>query len=207
MSGTSQAWMAPAPSALRLLQARGWDVIMLKRHHAAETQDTLYRTVQRTLQETAALKKSGYRKVVLAGQSFGGYVTLEAVDTSQYDAARTRAGSFPRASSPQAAPINRILRDTVGRLALGFPKNDALFAMSSAERRQAILSRRTSYLLLDATITASAVSGGSPVASRFATAPVSSTSSRASVPAGRFTARRSGEWPSSGLLLHRRPPS
>ena len=29
ISGTSRSWMAPAPPALRLLQARGWDVIML----------------------------------------------------------------------------------------------------------------------------------------------------------------------------------
>src|SRR5882724_11775492 len=37
ISGTTQSWKAPAPPALRLLQARGWDVIMLKRHHLAET--------------------------------------------------------------------------------------------------------------------------------------------------------------------------
>src|SRR5919109_4168964 len=76
ISGTTQSWMAPAPPAFRLLQARGWDVVMLKRHHAAEGDNALYRTVQRTLQEVAALKKAGYRKVALAGQSFGGYVTL-----------------------------------------------------------------------------------------------------------------------------------
>src|SRR4029079_2222031 len=69
ISGTTQSWMAPAPPALRLLQARGWDVIMLKRHHAAESSgNTLYRTVTRTLEEAKALKKSGYRKVALAGQ-------------------------------------------------------------------------------------------------------------------------------------------
>ena len=82
ISGTTQSWMAPAPPAFRLLQARGWDVIMLKRHHGAETSNTLYRTVQRTLDEAKAFRKAGYRKVVLAGQSFGGYVTLEAIDTS-----------------------------------------------------------------------------------------------------------------------------
>jgi hypothetical protein len=30
--GSLQSWMAPAPPAFRLLQARGWDVIMVKRH-------------------------------------------------------------------------------------------------------------------------------------------------------------------------------
>jgi hypothetical protein len=34
---TNPSWGAPAPPAFRLLQARGWDVIMLKRHHLAET--------------------------------------------------------------------------------------------------------------------------------------------------------------------------
>src|SRR5439155_612315 len=69
ISGTTQSWMAPAPPAFRLLQARGWDVIMLKRHHAAEGDNALYRTVQRTLDEAKAFRKAGYRKVVLAGQS------------------------------------------------------------------------------------------------------------------------------------------
>ena len=57
---------------------------MLKRHNLAETMPggPLARTVERTLQEAAAQRKLGYDKVVLAGQSFGGYVTLEAIDTA-----------------------------------------------------------------------------------------------------------------------------
>ena len=45
ISGTTQSWMAPAPPVFRLLQSRGWDVIMVKRHHLAETApgNTLYR--------------------------------------------------------------------------------------------------------------------------------------------------------------------
>src|SRR5262245_36860396 len=67
ISGTTQSWMAPAPPVFRLLQARGWDVVMLKRHHLAEVApgNTLYRTVQRTLEEAASSRKLGYRKVVL----------------------------------------------------------------------------------------------------------------------------------------------
>jgi hypothetical protein len=33
--GTTESWKTPAPPVLRLVQARGWDVIMLKRHHLA----------------------------------------------------------------------------------------------------------------------------------------------------------------------------
>jgi dienelactone hydrolase len=38
--------------------------------------------VKRTLEEAAAQRKAGYKKIALAGQSFGGYVTMEAIDTS-----------------------------------------------------------------------------------------------------------------------------
>jgi len=167
ISGTSQSWMAPAPPVLRLLQSRGWDVLMLKRHHAAETENALYRTVQRTLQEAATLKKSGYRKVTLAGQSFGGYVTLEAVDTSpDIDAAIAFAPGVRAASATgrlDPSITDRILqRAKVGRLALLFPKDDALFGyLVRGESAQAILSRRTlPYLLLDETSGISGHGGG-----------------------------------------------
>ncbi len=152
---------------------RGWDVFMLKRHHAAETNNTLYRTVQRTLQEAAALKKSGYRKIVLAGQSFGGYVTLEAVDTSpDIDAAIALAPGVRDLGATgrlDASITDRILsRAKVGRLALLFPKNDALFGnLVRGESADKILSRRTiPYLLLDET---SGINGhGGGVTGRFA---------------------------------------
>jgi hypothetical protein len=159
ISGTTQSWMAPAPPALRLLQARGWDVVMLKRHHAAEASpNTLYRTVQRTLEEARALKKAGYRKVALAGQSFGGYVTLEAVDSSaDIDAAIALAPGVRSSSAAgqlDASITDRILQTAkVGRLALVFPRNDDLFGYQlRGASAQSILSRRTlPYLLLDET--------------------------------------------------------
>ncbi len=167
ISGTSESWMAPAPPALRLLQGRGWDVFMLKRHHAAETENTLYRTVQRTLQEAATLKKSGYRKIVLAGQSFGGYVTLEAVDTSpDIDAAIAFApGVRASGATGRLDPsiTERILqRAKVGRLALLFPQNDALFGyLVRGESARTILSRRAlPYLLVDETGGISGHGGG-----------------------------------------------
>lgn len=171
--GTTQSWMAPAPPVLRLLQRRGWDVIMLKRHHAAETENVLYRTVQRTLQEAAALKRAGYRKVVLAGQSFGGYVTLEAIDSSpDIDAAVALAPgvrSLGVTGRLDASITDRILqRASIGRLALVFPKNDAMFGnLERGESAEQILSRRAiPYLLLDER---SGVTGhGGAVTGRFA---------------------------------------
>ena len=173
ISGTTQSWMAPAPPAFRLLQARGWDVLMLKRHHAADAQNPLYRTVQRTLEEATALRKAGYRKVVLAGQSFGGYVTLEAVDTSpDIDAAIALAPgvrSISAAGQLDASVTDRILESArVGRLALVFPRHDALFGyLVRGENAQAILSRRRlPYLLLDETSGLTGHGGG--VSGRFA---------------------------------------
>jgi pimeloyl-ACP methyl ester carboxylesterase len=210
MSGTTQSWMAPAPPAFRLLQARGWDVIMLKRHHQAETRDPLYRTVQRTLQEAAVLKKAGYRKVVLAGQSFGGYVTLEAIDTSpDIDAAVALAPGVRSSSAAgrlDPSITDRLLqRATVGRLALVFPKDDSLFGyLVRGASAQAILSRRAlPYVLLDET---SDVTGhGGAVTGRFALRYglcLADFLAAPTLPATRFTCPPVGdEWPIVRELL------
>jgi pimeloyl-ACP methyl ester carboxylesterase len=175
ISGTTESWRAPAPPAFRLLQARGWDVIMLKRHHLSETMagNRLYRVVQRTLEEAAAARKQGYRKVALAGQSFGGYVTLEAVDSSPDIDAAVAFAPGVRSSradgSLDASVVDRILqRAKVGRLALVFPKDDALFGyLVRGESAQEILSRRSlPYLLLDETSGLRGHTGG--VTGRFA---------------------------------------
>ena len=197
ISGTTQSWMAPAPPAFRLLQARGWDVVMLKRHHLGEMApgSTLYRTVQRTLDEAAAARKLGYRKVVLAGQSFGGYVTLEAIDTSpDIDAAIALAPGVRSSSATgglDPSITDRILqRAKVGRLALVFPKDDALFGyLVRGESAQAILSRRSvPYLLLDETSGLSGHGGG--VSGRFALRYglcLAEFLAAPDLPAGRFT--------------------
>jgi pimeloyl-ACP methyl ester carboxylesterase len=212
ISGTTQSWMAPAPPALRLLQARGWDVIMLKRHHAAESSgNTLYRTVTRTLEEAKTLKKAGYRKVALAGQSFGGYVTLEAIDTAgDIDAAIALAPGVRSSSasgSLDASVTDRILQSAkVGRLALVFPKNDSLFNYQvRGASAQSILSRRAlPYLLLDETTDISEHGGG--VTGRFALryGPCLVEFLAAEKPPGsRFTcpARAADEWPIVRELL------
>ena len=158
IQGTTESWKAPAPPVLRLVQARGWDVIMLKRHHLAETMPggPLDRTVKRTLEEAAAQKKAGYKKIALAGQSFGGYVTMEAIDTSpDLDAAIAFApGIRPHGGSGALDPaiVERILeRARVGRLAVVFPKDDALFGnIARGERARPILAKRAfPWLMVD----------------------------------------------------------
>jgi pimeloyl-ACP methyl ester carboxylesterase len=207
---TLESWRAPAPPAFRLLQARGWDVIMLKRHNLAEVDNVLYRTVRRTLQEVAAARKQGYRKVVLAGQSFGGYVSLEAIDTSaDIDAAVAFApGSRASGATGRLDPgiTDRILqRAKVGRLALVFPKDDDVFNhIVRGESAQAILSRRTlPYLLLDETSGLSGHGGG--VSGRFALRYglcLADFLAAPSLPAGRFTCPPvADDWPAVRELL------
>lgn len=158
ISGTNQSWRAPAPPVLRLLQSRGWDVIMIKRHHLAETMPggPLARSVERTLQEAAAQRKAGYARVVLAGQSFGGYVTLEAIDTSPdvFAAIALSPGVRSTGADGRFDPtvVEQILqRARVGRLALVFPGGDTLFGhIARGGRVQPILARRDfPYLMVD----------------------------------------------------------
>jgi len=175
ISGTNPSWRAPAPPAFRLLQARGWDVVALKRHNLAETMagGPLARSVERTLQEVAARRTLGYGKVVLAGQSFGGQVTLEAIDSAPDIFAAVAFAPGMRSSSAAArfdpTTIEQILqRARVGRLALVFPKHDALLgAIARGERARPILERRDfPYVMIDETSEISGHGGG--VTGRFA---------------------------------------
>lgn len=83
--GTVMQYTAPVPPVFRLLQARGWDVVKIARNNLGETsgEQSLYRAVQRTLEEVAARRREGYARVILAGQSFGGYITLDAAESSK----------------------------------------------------------------------------------------------------------------------------
>ena len=214
ISGTNPSWRAPAPPALRLLQARGWDVIMVKRHNLAETMPggPLNRSVERTLQEVTAQRKLGYRKVVLAGQSFGGYVTLEAIDTSPDIFAAIAIAPGVRSSGADgrfdATTVERLLQHArVGRLALVFPKNDALFGNNArGERAQPILARREfPYLMIDETSEITGHGGGA--SGRFALQYglcLADFLAAPTLPAGRFSCPASGDdWPVVRELLMR----
>ena len=175
ISGTNPSWRAPAPPAARLLQARGWDVLTIKRHNLAETMPggPLSRSVERTLQEVAAQRKLGYRKVVLGGQSFGGYVALEAIDNAPDIFAAVAFAPGMRSSNAAGrfdpTTIEQILqRARVGRLALVFPRNDALLGpIVRGARAVPILAQRNfPYLMIDETSEISGHLGG--VTGRFA---------------------------------------
>jgi pimeloyl-ACP methyl ester carboxylesterase len=72
---------SPPPSYLKKAVASGWDILHIKRDGLQEgggwTTAGL-RHVDRTLEEIEAAKAKGYKRIVLAGQSYGGAITLEA---------------------------------------------------------------------------------------------------------------------------------
>lgn len=183
---------------------------MLKRHHQADTTDPLYRTVQRTLQEAAASRKAGYRKVVLAGQSFGGLVTLDAIDTApDIDAAVALAPGVRYSGATgrlDASVTDRFLKTAkVGRLALLFPKNDEVFGYAvRSENAQAILSKRSfPYLLVDESsgLTGHGAGGTGRFAIRYGPC-LAEFLATSALPAGRFTCPPiDDDWPVVRELL------
>ena len=58
------------PSYVQLLRLEGWEIL---RHNRSNTQDRLYDSTQALLKAVRELKDSGYRKIVLAGQSRGAW--------------------------------------------------------------------------------------------------------------------------------------
>jgi len=212
ISGTLESYKAPAPLAFRLLQARGWDVIMIKRHNLAETMagGPLHRTVQRTLEEVKAQRKLGYRKIVLAGQSFGGYVTLDAADEAPDIFAAVALAPGVRAGSAtgrlDASITDRLLQSAkTGRIALVFPKDDDLFGnvVRGASADRILAGRNLPYLLLDET--SGLVGHGGGVGGRFAVRYglcLAEFLSAPELPGGRFTCQPAGDpWPVVRELL------
>jgi pimeloyl-ACP methyl ester carboxylesterase len=75
----SEDYKAPAPPYLRALRAGGWDVLRFDR---LRDSDTLSASSLRLADIATELKRRGYRRVVLAGQSFGAFLALMAADAS-----------------------------------------------------------------------------------------------------------------------------
>jgi pimeloyl-ACP methyl ester carboxylesterase len=70
---------APTPPYIRLLQAQGWDIYRWNRLREADLLDL---SANGLADEAGMLKRRGYRQVVLAGQSYGAFLSLMAADTT-----------------------------------------------------------------------------------------------------------------------------
>jgi pimeloyl-ACP methyl ester carboxylesterase len=84
--------LAPTPDYIGAFRAAGWDTFRLNRPSIT---DTLPGSASALADEAEALKRSGYRRVVLAGQSFGAFISLIA-------AARSDAVDAVIATAPAA---------------------------------------------------------------------------------------------------------
>lgn len=70
---------SPPPPYLRILRDAGWDVLRFNR---ARDGDTLTASTHRLVELVGKSKHKGYRRIVLAGQSFGAFLALMAADAS-----------------------------------------------------------------------------------------------------------------------------
>lgn len=122
---------SPMPAFAALFRDAGWDVYRLNRPNQSEEP----RTGAAALAERAtALKKEGYARVVLAGQSGGGWISLMAAGQSpDIDAAIAVApawyGTSAGSMSPYFAMNSSVLLDHLAEIrrvhvVIGFFQND-----------------------------------------------------------------------------------
>jgi pimeloyl-ACP methyl ester carboxylesterase len=158
-------YTAPPALAMRLLHANGWDVVKINRNNLGEGPDSYRRGEIRTEEEIKAQRARGYRRIVLAGQSFGGRVALELATIPEVFASiafapgtETTVGN----SRTQAPTDDRLRRATVERLAVVFPAGDELLGTVERGRTAGpvLAARGRPYLMLDETAPLTGHSGG-----------------------------------------------
>jgi pimeloyl-ACP methyl ester carboxylesterase len=112
--------------------------------------------VVRTHDEIATRRREGYARVILAGQSFGGAITLEAAESSKdvYGVVAMAPGlrAIGGAGRLDAAVTERTIGHlAVDRLSLVFPRHDTMFGgLEQGPGATSVLAGRNgSFLLLD----------------------------------------------------------
>ena len=212
ISGTGPQYQVPPALVMRLLQAKGWDVIKINRNNLGETsvEASLRRAVDRTLEEVKAQRQRGYRRVVLAGQSFGGYITLEAAEAEKdvFGVVAIAPGVVLRGGGSfglDGAVTDRLLqRLRVGRVAVVFPAADSTFGNveRGASALKILRSRVGPWLLLDETsgITGHGGATGGQFSLRYGTCLIEFLSPD-ELPSGRFSCPESRPWEAAREVL------
>ena len=148
--------LAPTPEYIAEMRKAGWDTFRLNRLRAG---DTLPASGAVLASYAEQFKASGYRRVVLAGQSFGAFISLIAAGRS--DAVDAVIGTAPAAygnfeDSYETFRLNATrlyeLLDNVrrARVALVFFHGDEFDPGGRGERAVEILARRDlPYLVID----------------------------------------------------------
>ena len=148
--------LVPTPDYIGAFRAAGWDTFRLNRPSVT---DTLAESASALADEAEALKHRGYRRVVLAGQSFGAFISLIAAGRS--DAVDAVIGTAPAAygssqSNPAGYGLNASrLYDLLGavrhaRVALFFFEGDIFDPGDRAPIADEILrTRGLAHLIVD----------------------------------------------------------
>lgn len=164
VSGNHDQARFPPPAYVATLMRAGWDVRRIARDAMNESNWSAagMRHVVRTVEEIEKAKADGYKRVVLAGQSYGGAITLEASRRAEVWAiipsapgtgiSMTHVGTL----TDQNQGTNQLfaaLGDTRAARAVGILPFQDEFALSSPERgrrsREIANSRGLAYLALD----------------------------------------------------------
>jgi pimeloyl-ACP methyl ester carboxylesterase len=155
-STDSEDSLAPTPPYIEAFRVRGWDAFRFDRTRAGDS----LRTGSRALALLAAsLKAQGYRNVVLAGQSFGAFMSLMAAGSSNdVDAviAVAPAAFGPVTENPAWGALNALrlyplLEQTRrARIMLFYFMNDIFDPGGRGRRSELILGqRRRAHLVID----------------------------------------------------------
>jgi dienelactone hydrolase len=147
---------APTPPYLAALAAGGWDTFRFNRMRAG---DTLSASADSLVGEAHRLKQKGYRRIALAGQSFGGFLSLMAADASDdVDAVITTApaafGDYVnsqsswRANATKLYPLLKQVRRA--RVMMFYFHGDDFDPGGRGERSRDILDeRQLGYVVID----------------------------------------------------------
>jgi dienelactone hydrolase len=167
VDGQLPHYRGPPIPAVEGLAARGWDVIKLNRNPVWENSwsNAGERHVARLAAEVAAARRQGYRRIVVAGQSYGGAIALAAGGTidglwaviatalgmgQEMRGTRAAGDQWGRAIAQQTYEQLHALGRT--RLVVVFPAEDELVGVKRGTEARAILAEKSlPFLLVDET--------------------------------------------------------
>jgi dienelactone hydrolase len=167
VDGQLPQFQGPPIPAMEGLAARGWDVIKLNRNPVWENtwSNAGERHVARVAEEVAAARRQGYRRIVVAGQSYGGAIALAAAGAidglwaviatapgTGQEMRRDRAVG-DKWSLAIAQQTYEQLRDAgTTRLVVAFPADDEFIGISRGAEARAILGEKSlPFVIVDET--------------------------------------------------------
>src|SRR5579872_1922275 len=140
--------LSPTPPYIATLHQDGWDTYRFNRMRATDNLDDSAREL---VKRVATLKQNGYRRIVLAGQSYGAFLSLMAADASDdvhavVATAPAAYGSFSdfyeswRSNATQLYPLLDRIRSA--RVMLFYFHGDDFDPGGRGDRSKAILAAR-----------------------------------------------------------------